>query len=235
MPNYCFNYLKVFGDAETIKKFADVGITNEPSQYSKIKEDVPTWRLSNYFPIPEELEGTDHPTTTDTNTDEFVKKYGVANWYDWRVKNYGTKWDCSTTDFDTDVPTEFQVTFDSAWSPPIAWLEKVQKDFPTLKFKLIYEEPNNWFAGVAFTAETEEGEEVCIDTEEGEPIHYVDDIGDLNFNGFNDNSYTDENGAIFNYNEDEDVYVSSVDDEVRFSEDDVMTKNPFDFYVCWFE
>ena len=232
MPNYCFNYLRVFGDAETIKKFADVGITNEPSQYEKIKEDVPTWRLSRYFPMPEELEGTTSPTPTDTNTDELVKKYGVANWYDWRIKNYGTKWDCSAIDFDTDIPTEFQVTFDSAWSPPIAWLEKVQKDFTTLKFNLVYEETGNWFAGVAFTAETEEGEEVCIDTEDGEPIHYVDDIGDLKYN---DNSYTDENGAIFNYNEDEDVYVSSADDEVRFSEDDVMTKNPFDFYVCWFE
>jgi hypothetical protein len=39
--------------------------------------------------------------------------------------------------------------FASAWNPPVAWLVKVARDFPALRFKLTYDEPGIGFAGVA--------------------------------------------------------------------------------------
>ena len=39
--------------------------------------------------------------------------------------------------------------FDSAWAPPINWLEVVAQLFPKLKFTLKYDEPGMGFMGVA--------------------------------------------------------------------------------------
>ena len=40
-------------------------------------------------------------------------------WYNWRVQNWGTKWDCYTLEIDdTDMPHGFEVNFETAWSPP---------------------------------------------------------------------------------------------------------------------
>lgn len=45
-------------------------------------------------------------------------------WYDWRVDNWGTKWevqpDCEIV---AASPTEVSITFSTAWSPPIAAFE----------------------------------------------------------------------------------------------------------------
>jgi hypothetical protein len=267
MPNWCNNYLEVVGDAETIKKFIEVGITDEPNAYQKDKTS-PTWRLSNYHPMPEILQRTISPTpnkkdnrmyvnewevesakkqgikvpvlipcenNTKRKCNKLIKLYGATNWYDWKINNYGTKWDCSSIDF-TIEETKFSTLFDSAWSPPTTWLEKVQKDYPTLKFKLIYEEIGNWFAGIAYTAEFEEGEEPYINIEDGEPQHCIEDIGNVSYCGWESNAYVSADGTtIYKYNEDEDCYISTTDDEDRFDEDDITTENPYDNYVTWWE
>ena len=41
----------------------------------------------------------------------------------------------------------FSVTFDTAWSPPIDWLDNIAIDYPDLSFELEYEEPNMCFGG----------------------------------------------------------------------------------------
>lgn len=45
-------------------------------------------------------------------------KYGFVGWYDWRMENWGTKWNaCDSSEF----------TFQTAWSTPYEWLEKLAK------------------------------------------------------------------------------------------------------------
>jgi hypothetical protein len=172
---------------------------------------------------------------TKRKCNKLIKLYGDDNWYDWRINNYGTKWDCSSIDF-TIEETKFSTLFQSAWSPPTNWLEKVQKDYPTLKFKLIYEETGNWFAGIAYTGEFEEGEEPYINIEDGEPQHCIEDIGNVSYCGWESNAYVSADGTtIYEYNEDEDCYISTTDDEDRFEEDDITTENPYDNYVTWWE
>jgi len=41
----------------------------------------------------------------------------------------------------------FEYTFDTAWSPPCAWLRKVAQDWPDLEFKLLYWEGGMCFGG----------------------------------------------------------------------------------------
>ena len=69
------------------------------------------------------------------------KKYGHANSYEWFWANWGTKWDvnCDATCL-TETPTSLFYSFETAWSPPVEWLEKVCAIFPLLEFELEYEE-----------------------------------------------------------------------------------------------
>ncbi len=60
------------------------------------------------------------------------------------------KWDIwAVLEVTTDGYLEY--SFESAWAPPVAWLEEVSKQFPTLAFRLQYHEnePDQRFTGVA--------------------------------------------------------------------------------------
>jgi hypothetical protein len=59
-------------------------------------------------------------------------KFGVKDLYDWKVGNWGTKWDACDLIVRYDNDEEFQVDFDSAWSPPIPVFEKIIQDNPNL-------------------------------------------------------------------------------------------------------
>lgn len=59
-----------------------------------------------------------------------IDKYGVADWYDWRCENWGCKWNASETEIFTPLDEvkdgEFvEIQFNTPWSPPIGWLNKV--------------------------------------------------------------------------------------------------------------
>lgn len=89
-------------------------------------------------------------------------------WNDWRCDNWGTKWDASfdgpfmalgtaeanvagsvASNGRVDVLNHLVYRFDTAWSPPTPWLERVVAEHPTLSFELRYGEPGNDFAGIA--------------------------------------------------------------------------------------
>jgi hypothetical protein len=81
------------------------------------------------------------------------------NWYNWRVYNWGTKWDLGD---DTIYNSNYQdkqieYNFCTAWSPPVSWLEKVSELYPELYFTLKYAEPGCNFAGVL---EIQNGEDI---------------------------------------------------------------------------
>lgn len=44
-----------------------------------------------------------------------VQRYGSKDWYDWRIKNWGTKWNASDSSFNEKTGV---VEFDTAWSMP---------------------------------------------------------------------------------------------------------------------
>jgi len=80
-----------------------------------------------------------------------------TNWYDWNCNNWGTKWDASEPSvYISDEDFKVDITFDTAWSPPIEWLQKVAPQFPKLQFTLLYYEGGMGFAG---ELEYEEGQE----------------------------------------------------------------------------
>lgn len=137
MPNWCDNVLEVSAkDKESIDRIV------RAFEEGKLCEE--------FIPIPEELKGTTAPSREPEATQEqLIEKYGAADWYDFCVNNWGTKWDvggdngyCPARDGDTYVSMSFQ----SAWSPPIGLYEELEAQGYTVR--AYYYEPGCAFAGI---------------------------------------------------------------------------------------
>jgi hypothetical protein len=74
------------------------------------------------------------------------------SWRDWRVKNWGTKWDIYSccNDWDNEVPSdEFNANFCTAWAPPNEeCMAVISKKFPGSLLINYYEESGMDFCGV---------------------------------------------------------------------------------------
>ena len=80
------------------------------------------------------------------------------NWYDWNVRNWGTKWDVANVDNEgypeteiTDEGEDFiAYRFNTAWSPPIEAIIKLVDQYPKLRFSLSFEEETGWGGEVEY-------------------------------------------------------------------------------------
>ena len=132
MPNWCNNSITISGPTETIKQLWDDAHT-----------DVETFELLNAMaPMPKELEDTTAPSEED----------GMPNWWNWRVNNWGTKWDISDEGLEYidngDGTACITGWFDSAWAPPIGAYDKFLDDMDNCSIEATYEEGGMDFAGI---------------------------------------------------------------------------------------
>lgn len=65
-----------------------------------------------------------------------IQLYGYPTWFDWSIKNWGTKWNSVETWFPAN---ENRIIFLTAWLPPIPVLVELSKKYPLETFRL-------WFA-----------------------------------------------------------------------------------------
>lgn len=73
---------------------------------------------------------------------------GQVNWYDAHCVAWGTKWDVEISKLDFEKHDDVvKLVFESAWSPPVTWLESMSRDWPSLRFALAFEEPGMCFMG----------------------------------------------------------------------------------------
>ena len=68
-------------------------------------------------------------------------------WYDWRIQNWDTKWDCYDVNFVDEDPDQFEVEFNTAWSPPEAICNELREQYPDLAISWFYDEPGCEIAG----------------------------------------------------------------------------------------
>ena len=82
-----------------------------------------------------------------------MKTYGVLNWYDWRVREWGTKWnaDCSASSYQEksgkDDKAVYKISFSTAWSPPEPVIKELANHYPELCIQLRYYEGGMGFQG----------------------------------------------------------------------------------------
>ena len=111
MPNYVYNRLTIIGKMPAeIQKF-----------YLKISQlRLRIKRMNRY-----------HSTCLSPKV--------IVSLGDWRIKNWGCKWDASNTKC---IPgeTKLDYTFTTPWSPPSAWLDTVSRKYPALTFYLRFED-----------------------------------------------------------------------------------------------
>jgi len=231
MPNWSYNKLSVTGSAEAIKEFKAEAIQDGKFQMSniipmpeKIKNTISpssaakNVRWMNEDRVSAKREGSisdilgEEPEgliPCENNTDEkcmaLIKEYGADNWYDWNIQAYGTKWDFSVSEEEMDISaTCIEARFDTAWSPPITFLEKMQDLFPAIDISLLYEVEGSDGCGRAYT-ERHSGE-AFISVEEGDLEYMAEDGRDIFF---------DEDDCCWKYEgTDEECY-------------DIIAHNPF--------
>ncbi len=63
-----------------------------------------------------------------------IEEHGSKDWYDWSIKNWGTKWNA----YSDNVIDDTTIVFDTAWSSPIPVFKALSKMFPKVKFELSY-------------------------------------------------------------------------------------------------
>ncbi len=150
-----------------------------------INEDVSSKRNDKLSDVLGEDENHPDLIPVENNTPEkcqqLIKEFGTDNWYDWNIKNYGTKWNATDTDF-TKEETEFHSNFDTAWSPPSTFIEKLVKMFPNLDIKLVYDLEGSNDCGILYS---EDGE---MYFQEGE-LEYLDSNGNEVFYDNNDGNW----------------------------------------------
>ena len=126
MPNWCNNSITITGPKDKITALYAETIKDADNE---------TGLLNAMMPMPTELEGTSSPSEE-------------PNWYDWRVSNWGTKWEVNAEGLElSEDGTEITGWFDSAWAPPIGAFEHYCTENEDVDLVCYYEEPGMDFAG----------------------------------------------------------------------------------------
>ena len=153
MPNWCDNQITITGPNSVIDKIEKI---------VKAEDTHENTGLLNFFkPMPKELEGTTSPSSSAKKPQPMVE--GFDNWYDWRVENWGTKWElCEFYGVDrqhlNDSLDESIISFgfSSAWAPPINAYEQFLRDNENCSLKAYYYE-----GGCDFMGEWDNGQDDC--------------------------------------------------------------------------
>ena len=112
MPNWCDNTVYItHDDPKKIQTLVDAwkenkffGTIHPEPDYTKVK-------VKPTFPS---IKGNDDPVNPE------------SAWWDWRVQNWGTKWEITTDEAYIDIQeNEIRASFATAWSPPTGIFDKL--------------------------------------------------------------------------------------------------------------
>ena len=95
----------------------------------------------------------------------FSDDYKPQGWYEWRLENWGTKWDVYETHCNRFDANTLQLYFYTAWSPPIPIYDKLTDMGFEVTARYLDE-------GWGYIGEYTEGNDWCIDDVESVAEHY---------------------------------------------------------------
>ena len=164
MPNWVYNNINIRGDKASLIAFRDkagkpapTGITedgsltfdeNDKQVFSFWNFKEPTDKVA-YF---EAAHGTKPKGYESWNTDQklaYDMKFSSDGWYDWNVREWGTKWDADESNLDDnteDLTPTLYYSFNTAWSIPEGVFVSIVKQHPELDFDFSCEEEQGWGA-----------------------------------------------------------------------------------------
>ena len=174
MPNWCNNSVTIHHTDE--KKMQELVTAINDGRFCDHVVPMPAelgagedWNALHSSPWnADELQTSDAMDVMSARATANLEKYGYGGWYDFRIENWGTKWDVECRCYDhgrhhpeadcalavvdnTDVPygitvyrTEFD--FDSAWNPPLGVYRALMEQ--GYYCRALYYEQGMQFAGI---------------------------------------------------------------------------------------
>lgn len=169
MPNWATNTLAFSGPKESVDRVRESLV---PEEGDTAARDY-MLDFNHLVPMPEALNGVASPTkvvTTREEADEINKSfpwrdrkaitrseaelltalYGATNWYDWSLRNWGTKWNGSGVVVLRDTPGLLVLRFDTAWTEPGEYLEKISRKHGLTIFGGVIYEDGSEFAALGY-------------------------------------------------------------------------------------
>ena len=131
MPNWCSNKLTITGLAADIQALKTKAFGHSP--WEEPEDEPNVLNFHSFLPVPENI---------------LAAGYGDAG-FDWERQNWGCKWGAANSVIVEEWEGHVEYSFDTAWSPPIKFLETLAKQWPNLTFVLLYEELGMCFKGIA--------------------------------------------------------------------------------------
>jgi hypothetical protein len=137
MPNWCYISAVIsHNDAEKIGELAST-LENEDT-------------FEHFIPVPKELV---------EQTDPDVLAIGIttlgSDEYDWRMSNWGTKWDICRSEIIDREDKMLLIQFETAWSPPIPVFREMKKQGYVI-------EAEYWEEGGFYVGKWEDGNDRCF-------------------------------------------------------------------------
>ena len=134
MPNWCQNEVSIhFDNEKDCQKFKSF-VKSKESLFDFNKIIPPTKKvLESLEPNP-----------------NYSKELGIPKsdyWYDWRRKNWGTKWPAVDVNVEEGNLGYVFYSFDTAWSPPDKIYEALVKKFPDAEISWFFREDGVQCAG----------------------------------------------------------------------------------------
>lgn len=151
MPNWCNNTMEIsHADKAMIEKAAEAWNAGK--------------FLGTLIPEPDyKVVKVKHTYPTNFITGEPKSEFAdpKSAWWDWRIQNWGTKWEIGLDEESDNVAivenNSFAVAFDSAWSPPLEAYAKLE----ALGFEI---NATYYESGCAFIGSYSNGHDECYDT-----------------------------------------------------------------------
>ena len=142
MPNHCHNRVTFYSEDTTlITKLHNIFKSDRIfTQFIPEPDWTTTPNEKGELPIQPEPDSMFPPQFPDGTTDD--------RWYSWRLANWGTKWDAYEVEIDdSEMHNGFEVTFDTAWSPPEEICHAIKEQFDNLCVSWFFDEPGMEVAG----------------------------------------------------------------------------------------
>ena len=144
MPNWCNNTLEISHE--------------DPAMMERVRTAFKDGRLLDEFiPVPKSLQIVAGRVGDDADPKQVeleaaqasnIETHGYKDWYDFCVNEWGTKWDIGGDGAEPydDGPNRTTLSFDSAWAPPCAAMDKLMD--LGFSVRLYYYEPGMAFCGI---------------------------------------------------------------------------------------
>ena len=125
MPNWVQTNITITGSKDSIKKLLENVHGKETEDENETDFD-----FNKLIPMPDNI----YKGNIGQKEREL---YGADNWYDWSIKNWGTKWNAWDVYYDYGDKGA-TIAFQTAWDAPLPIYRELEKQYPDLHFSIEY-------------------------------------------------------------------------------------------------